>query len=151
VTNNDVARIYRLALENPYGTGEGTALAGLGEQLPFDDFLLALERGDSTFVRTGASSLPKAFGLRQNYPNPFNPSTTISYTVPEGSHQVMLEVFDIRGRLVRVLADREQPQGSYSVVWDGTNESGARVASGVYFSRMRSGGFSAVRKMVLIK
>ena len=146
----DAAAIYQLALVDPYGDGSGTLLAGSDENMPFEELLRALERGDSSAV-AGVSSLPRAFSLSQNYPNPFNPSTTISYTLPEGMHRVSLEVFDIRGRMVRTLVDREQEQGAYNVVWDGSSTSGQKVASGVYFSRLRAGSYSSVRKMVLVK
>jgi hypothetical protein len=96
--------------------------------------------------------LPRAFSLEQNYPNPFNPSTTIRYNVQQGNtDRVVLEVFDLQGRLVRTLADGVKEGGSYSVFWDGTDQMGRGAASGVYFSRLRSGIFSQTRKMVLLK
>ncbi len=96
--------------------------------------------------------LPRAFALEQNSPNPFNPSTTISYSVPEGYRgTVSLEVFDLRGRLVKVLAEGVRPAGSYTVFWDGRDRDGAAVASGSYLCRMRAGSFSQTRKLVLLK
>jgi len=98
------------------------------------------------------AELPKAFALSRNMPNPFNPSTTISYTVPENENiRVTLEVFNMRGMRLRKLVDEERGPGVYSVIWDGTDEKGARVSSGVYFYRLRAGDFVKVRKMVLIK
>jgi len=97
-------------------------------------------------------TLPKAFSLRQNSPNPFNPSTTISYSVPEDqSVQVSLKVYDLRGRLVCTLVNEERQPGTYSVFWDGRDESGQQVSSGVYLYRMRAGEFTQTRKMVLVK
>jgi len=100
-------------------------------------------------------SLPRSFALEKNYPNPFNPSTTITYSVPSSAgaafHQVALEVFDLRGRRVAVLASGAHEPGTYSVVWQGRDESGRPLPSGVYFSRLRSGSFSQTRKMVLVK
>lgn len=99
-----------------------------------------------------SAALPRAFELGQNYPNPFNPSTMISFSVAEGNREkVSLEVFDLRGKLVRRLVDSEKDGGRYSVFWDGTDASGQRAPSGVYFYRLRAGGFSQVRKMVLLK
>ncbi len=96
--------------------------------------------------------LPKAFTLGQNAPNPFNPSTTIRYTVPEGNQEyVTLKVYDLRGQLVRTLVDRFVESGAYSVIWDGTDETGRDVSSGVYFYRMKAGDFVQTRKMVLLK
>lgn len=98
------------------------------------------------------SSLPKAFALNQNAPNPFNPATAISYSVPDGaSLAVNLTVFDIRGKLVRTLVSEVKNAGTYTVFWDGTNESGTKVSSGVYFYRMKAGSFVQTRKMVLLK
>lgn len=99
---------------------------------------------------TPGSGLPRAFALSQNAPNPFNPSTTIQYSVSEAAH-VKLAVFDIRGRMIAALVDREVQAGNYSVQWDGRDTAGRQVASGVYFYRMQAGSFSNIRKMVLLK
>ncbi|HUU28764.1 MAG TPA: CARDB domain-containing protein [archaeon] len=102
--------------------------------------------------QAGKPGMPKAFSLSQNFPNPFNPSATIGYGVPEGgSGQVRLRVYDIRGNLVRTLVDKIKEAGYYAVTWDGTDERGLKVSSGVYFYRMQAGGFIQTRKMVLLK
>ncbi|MEA2063527.1 MAG: T9SS type A sorting domain-containing protein, partial [Gemmatimonadota bacterium] len=101
-----------------------------------------------------SSQLPEAFDLAQNSPNPFNPSTTISYTVPfseQAAVPVSIMVFDVRGKQVVELVNKVQGPGVYSVLWDGTNASGGRVSSGVYFYRLRAGDYSENRKMVLLK
>jgi hypothetical protein len=96
--------------------------------------------------------LPKAFALSQNYPNPFNPSTTIAYDIPEGDNvQVQLKVYNMRGQLVRTLVDESKSEGSYQIQWDGTDNYGRRVSSGVYFYRIKAGEFSKTRKMVILK
>ena len=99
------------------------------------------------------ASLPKAFSLAQNSPNPFNPSTTISYAIPESSIEVAvkLSVFNIRGQVVKTLVNESQAPGAYLVGWDGTSDTGQRVASGVYFYRLEAGGFISTRKMVVLK
>jgi flagellar hook assembly protein FlgD len=90
--------------------------------------------------------------LGQNYPNPFNPVTTIEYWVPGGSRTaVSLVVYDVRGARVRTLVNGEKAAGRYAVVWDGHNDAGAPVASGVYFYRMAAAGFTDTRKMLLVK
>jgi len=97
-------------------------------------------------------ALPKAFSLSQNTPNPFNPSTTINYSVPEGASVIVsLKVYDIRGRLVRTLADGSREPGTHTVLWDGTDESGQQASSGIYIYRLRAGDFVQTRKMVLLK
>ncbi|MDH4035875.1 MAG: C25 family cysteine peptidase [Candidatus Krumholzibacteria bacterium] len=90
--------------------------------------------------------------LGQNYPNPFNPVTTIEYWVPGGSrNRVSLVIYDVRGARVRTLVDREKAAGRYAAQWDGRNDAGAPVSSGVYFYRMVAGGFENTRRMVLLK
>ena len=99
------------------------------------------------------ASLPKAFALSQNHPNPFNPSTTINYQVPDGvgSLYMTLSVYDIRGKLVRTLTEGLKGPGSYSAFWDGTDNSGRQIGSGVYFYRFSSAKYNATRKMILLK
>ncbi|HUU26381.1 MAG TPA: FlgD immunoglobulin-like domain containing protein [archaeon] len=98
------------------------------------------------------SGAPKAFSLEQNAPNPFNPSTTISYTVPEGSGGILtLKIYDLRGRLVCTLVDGLRGAGSYTVFWDGNDDRGRAAASGVYLYRLEARDFIGVRKMVLLK
>jgi hypothetical protein len=90
------------------------------------------------------------FALHANRPNPFNPSTTISYELATRDH-ASLRVYDVRGALVRTLFDGDRASGEGSIVWDGRDDDGAYVASGVYFYRLTSGDFARTRKMVLLK
>jgi hypothetical protein len=90
----------------------------------------------------------KAFTLNC-YPNPFNPVTRIQYTMPKAGH-LSLKVYNMKGELVRTLID-EHVASSGAVLWDGTDEHGARVGSGVYFSRAETGGQVRIKKMALIK
>ncbi len=96
-------------------------------------------------------SIPKRFELYQSAPNPFNPTTLIRYDVPPPGGVVTLRIYDVAGRLVRTLADGVHSSGSMTVVWDGRNERGEQVASGLYFYRMVAQGFSQTRKTVLIR
>jgi hypothetical protein len=92
-----------------------------------------------------------SFKLSQNYPNPFNPNTKIQFSVPE-TEKVRLEVYDIQGRIVRTLVDYElYNQGQYEVGWDGMDNKGNRVTSGVYFAKMKAGNFVQTKKMVMAK
>jgi len=88
--------------------------------------------------------------LLRPYPNPFNPSTTIAFTL-KNAGRVKLDIYDIRGRLVKTLLDESMGVGPHEVQWLGKNRQGGRVASGVYFARMRSGGHEAIKRMMLIK
>jgi len=92
-----------------------------------------------------------AFDLRQNAPNPFNPATTISFVVPAGGANVSLRIYDTAGRLVRTLVDRFEPSGTREVTWQGRNDQGQPVSSGVYFYRLTAPSFSETRKMVLLR
>jgi flagellar hook assembly protein FlgD len=91
--------------------------------------------------------------LGQNYPNPFNPVTRIEYWVPGGAAQsrVDLVIYDVRGARVRTLVAGEKVSGRYAVDWDGRNNDGTPVSSGVYFYRMTAGSFADTRRMVLLK
>jgi len=98
--------------------------------------------------------IPGSFSLSQNYPNPFNPSTTIRYTVPGGgvsNRTVELQVFSLHGRLVRTLVRSTQEPGQYSVHWNGTDNGGLDVPSGLYIYRLNVGEESITRKMALLK
>jgi hypothetical protein len=90
--------------------------------------------------------------LSQNYPNPFNPSTRITYYVPEGGVQrVSLVVYDVSGSRVKTLVDDKRSGGKYTVEWNGRNDAGESVASGVYFYRLVEANYTATKKMLLIK
>jgi hypothetical protein len=96
-------------------------------------------------------SEPATYKLEQNYPNPFNPSTRLTFSLPK-RELVDLAIYDVHGRLVRTLVDyREHSAGTYAVDWDGTNNDGKNVASGVYFSRMQAGTYSTTKKLSLVK
>ncbi len=96
------------------------------------------------------TAVPVRYSLLQNYPNPFNPVTTIGYSVPEQS-KITLTVFDIRGEEVMKLLNKEKPPGNYEVLWNGLNESGNPVSTGVYFARLEAREFSQTIKMVYLK
>ena len=88
--------------------------------------------------------------LEQNQPNPFNPSTTIRFTIPSRG-SATLAIYDAEGRLVRMLLNEVVPAGTTAVQWDGRNDAGSTVTSGVYFYRLASGKFTASRKMLMLK
>lgn len=90
------------------------------------------------------------YELAQNYPNPFNPSTTISFALPQNG-QVKLAVYDLTGQLVKTLVNGDMPAGSHRVVWNGKNERGNQVASGVYLYKLQANGFVAHKKLILMK
>jgi hypothetical protein len=103
-----------------------------------------------TGMRRNERSLPARFALHQNAPNPFNPTTVIPYDLPSPAH-VTLKLYSVDGRLVRTLQDGSQNAGFYRPQWDGTDNRGEHVSSGVYFCRLTAGAFVATNKMVLLK
>ena len=96
------------------------------------------------------SMIPTEFSLKQNYPNPFNPETHICYDLAKAS-KVRLVIYSINGKLIRVLEDNNVEAGSYQTLWDGRNEFGEKVASGLYFCHIQTGENRAVRKIVMVK
>ncbi len=102
----------------------------------------------------GGPGIPLSLVLSQNYPNPFNPSTSIRYTVPEGADEnseVELQVYTIHGQLVRTLVQGTQSPGNYTIHWNGTNNSGINVPSGLYIYRLNVDDRSISKKMTLLK
>ncbi len=101
------------------------------------------------------AEIPEQFELLQNYPNPFNPTTQIGFRIPPGGRSefgmVDLTIYDITGRLVKTLVNENRAAGNYSVQWDGTNQFGQQVGSGVYFYRLETVGYTATRKMLLVR
>ena len=88
--------------------------------------------------------------ITSNYPNPFNPETTIRFDLARGGRTV-LTVHDVRGRLVATLIDEDLPSGVHHVRWDGANDEGRSVASGIYFCRLAGDGGDSSTKLVLLK
>jgi hypothetical protein len=113
-----------------------------------DEFTL---NGTMTAVEpdTGNPS-PREFALYGAYPNPFNPSTTISFMIPEASH-VDLSIYTAVGRKVRTLVRGKLDAGRFGYAWDGRNNAGRRLSSGLYFYRLRSGDKTLSKKILLLR
>jgi len=94
--------------------------------------------------------VPAEFRVHQNYPNPFNPNTTIKYDLPEAG-PVTLEIYNLLGQRVRTLVSDHREAGYHQAPWDGTNDAGTKVGSGMFFYRLVAGDYTAVRKMLLLK
>jgi len=129
-------------------------------------YVLITYRKQDAVREWGDYSLPVEFDLEQNFPNPFNASTTVRYTLPQVIGErfkvkggpntsrlipITLKIYNILGKEVRRLVSEEQRVGRYEVVWDGKDEQGKDLASGVYFCKLEYGGFIAVRKLVLLR
>ena len=102
--------------------------------------------------QNGNPQIVQEFSLEQNYPNPFNPETTIRYSLNNArAENTRLIVYNSLGQIVRTLVDAKQPAGEYQVTWDGKNNSGQQVASGIYYYQLTSGEMQSVQKMILIR
>ena len=96
------------------------------------------------------ASVPSEYSLVQNYPNPFNSSTEIEFAL-KASERVEIRVYSILGQVVKTLADRQYPEGTHRVVWDGTDNDSHQMASGIYLYRIVAGSYVESKKMVLLK
>ena len=140
IWDNDKQRTYRTV--DLFNFSPGSHKGTIKEPVPMTQTTLAL--GDPDFI-------PETYMLSQNYPNPFNPTTVIGYGLPEES-QVTIVIYNIRGQVVKTLAQRTLHQpGYYRVTWDGTNQFGNPLASGMYIVRMQTKAYTKIRKMVLIR
>jgi len=117
-----------------------------------------VQNGSDVKEETGDREKPSEFALSQNYPNPFNQSTKIEFTLAKSGF-INLNIYDILGRKIRSLISEKVSSGYKSVLWDGKNDSGKDVASGIYFYQLKvenpaSGGvgdFTDAKKLVLLK
>ena len=96
------------------------------------------------------NDVPVEFTLSQNSPNPFNPSTTISFSLPE-SHFTSLCIYNISGQKIRELVTGTMTEGTHTVQWDGKDDSGRTVSSGIYIARLTAGKLSTSKSMLLVK
>lgn len=113
------------------------------EAISMDEEVISTER-------TSAELPPFILTLHPNFPNPFNPETTIPFTIPERGN-LLIEVYDIRGRLVRTIFEDIAEKGYGEVTWDGRNNQGRAVESGIYFYRLKYGDKVMGEKAVLLR
>jgi hypothetical protein len=130
-----------------------------GDEVLLDYFGTILERNETGQIKStgkrwsrgqSEGALPSGFELGQNYPNPFNPTTTITFSMPKPG-RCTIDITNVLGQRVKTLLNSEFPAGNHSVTWDGTDATGSKVASGIYFYRLHAGDFSATKKMLLMK
>jgi hypothetical protein len=165
----DVASCQRVFVVNEKGrstlTGGDSPFSNVGDNnnvkaADTDPVLLAtgsslakefeVEEPEEDESEVAKSEVITDYVLEQNYPNPFNPSTIIIFALPEAT-EVSLKIYDVAGQLVQTLVAGVVQAGRRQVVWDGTNQNGVKVASGVYFYQLRAGEFKQVRKMSLVR
>ncbi|KPJ60115.1 MAG: hypothetical protein AMJ46_08395 [Latescibacteria bacterium DG_63] len=132
--------VYTLFVCDNEGDGTGSY------ELSWNGFF----RGGSIGVDPPPKPVPQEYRAHQSYPNPFNPLCNIRFEIPKAG-RVSLRIFDVSGSLVRTLVDGWKEPGSYREVWNGTNQRGDELPSGVYFYCLESGNFVATKKMVLLR
>ncbi|MCP4726984.1 MAG: T9SS type A sorting domain-containing protein, partial [bacterium] len=139
-TENYADGDYRLIVEafDAYGNSD------------IDSIDVKFRNGIISSVQDDNNSIPDEYILKQNYPNPFNSGTMIEFTLPAVS-DVVLKVYDLLGREVKTIASGNYPKGTHRLSWNGTNELGSPVGSGVYICRLKAGNRTQFRKMVMIK
>ncbi|MCP4583213.1 MAG: T9SS type A sorting domain-containing protein [candidate division Zixibacteria bacterium] len=147
---------YTIELEGWAGPGNDEVYVGLqfisddiGDHYGVlaDDITIRIEQATSV---SSTDQLPESFVLQQNYPNPFNMNTIIEFALPQSS-SVSLDIYDILGRKVTRLIDTDLNSGIHRIRWNGRNENGESVTSGVYFYRLAYNDFSEIKSMTMIK
>ncbi|MFC1887186.1 T9SS type A sorting domain-containing protein [Candidatus Cloacimonadota bacterium] len=117
----------------------------------YDGGISAIIEVEFTYSGTGADDgIVLRTKLHGNYPNPFNPTTTISYSL-KNSSKVSLEIYNVRGQLVRILVDDVMEAGPQQSEWNGKDDANNKVSSGVYFYKLNAGDYSSTKKMILLK
>jgi len=145
------ARRQLVVLDTTWDDRNGSAVYGLANGV--SEITPGFHRG---FIGIGVGvdgeviNTPQAFSLNQNYPNPFNPETNIEFNLPS-EQNVTLMVFNLLGQQVRTLVNGTMGAGTHSVIWDGRNDDGVNVPSGIYFYKMITPEFSQTNKMALIR
>ena len=144
-----------LAVDDMHGLDPAMIQAWIERAQTEDDGSIAFQRGIARLQQLLTLLIPEKTVLLANYPNPFNPETWIPYQLAEPS-EVRIGIYDVRGSLVRQLDLGHQSAGMYTTrsraaYWDGTNDIGEKVSSGVYFCTLTAGDFSATLKMLILK
>jgi len=141
-----VTTMFYVDMNVPAGTHTYHATALYNEEFesePSNEVEIDMVDADDTIV-------PTVTELRGNYPNPFNPETTIAFSLKNASH-VTIEIFNIKGEKVRTLVDKELHAAYHNIVWDGRDNRGRLVSSGIFFYRMKTDEYNNVRKMIMMK
>ena len=108
--------------------------------------LKSITRTESSEIK----AIPVSFALQQNFPNPFNPSTEIRFDLPENDN-VTLAVYNMMGQKIKTLTSGNMSPGYHSIIWNGTNDAGVKVATGMYFYSINTNSFQSIKKMLFLK
>ncbi len=124
--------------------------ASTADQIYIGAVGVLLSQPNTSMNEKSQSGLPEKFRLEQNYPNPFNPETKIDYYL-NSSNNVKINIYDVNGALVKTLLNEEQEGGPKSVIWNGKDNNGKIVSSGVYFYQVQVGKYLEAKKMIMLK
>jgi len=145
-------RSQLVVLDTVFDSRSGSCILGLKDGRT--EITPAVQRGFISIGVVGVdptnTEIPTEFALNQNYPNPFNPETNISFSLPK-EQNVSLVVFNLLGQQVRTLVNTSLSAGIHTSTWDGRNDEGANVPSGIYFYRLNTSEFSQTNKMVMVR
>jgi len=133
--------------------GTGTLVGNIGYQNVVG--LAYSINGDPNSVKGTGAGIPESYSLSQNYPNPFNPETRIKFSLPVSS-KVTVRVYNLLGEVIRTLVNNEYEAGDHNILWNGRDEKGKGVSSGIYFYKIKANGtngseYSDIKKMILMK
>jgi len=152
-----VFRLYDSILDGDWTVVEGLGVSGYGFEGGYGLLVGAIVNGrvygDTTVSvkeKEAQKIMPETITLYQNYPNPFNFSTHIRYELPKGG-EVILRIFNINGELVKTIVNQSQEGGEYEVIWNGSNEAGKEVASGIYLCQLQVGNQRRAKRLLLLK
>jgi len=152
IPDNIMFVLYDTRRDNAYEIKRGKKLTLPDIPTP-DGIKYNLIVGDKNYIELQGlelSLMPDRFQVGQNYPNPFNPSTRIDFSLPV-PQKTELEIYNILGQKIRTLVDEQLPAGNHSYQWDGVNDEGRSVGSGIYFYRLKTEKFTGSKKMMLVK
>jgi hypothetical protein len=134
------------------GFSEDATTVAVGDGQDALNVTLEMQTDNVTDVGSGDDgATPKSFALFQNYPNPFNPETTIKYQLSQTA-EVTLKIFNLLGQEVRTLVNQQQAAGAYSLIWDGKDNFGQQVSTGIYIFQLDAGdAFKMSKRMIMVK
>ncbi|MFO7889680.1 MAG: FlgD immunoglobulin-like domain containing protein [bacterium] len=118
----------------------------------FGDMLTVVEKlqaSKQTGVKENKHTVPEGYLLHQNYPNPFNPATTITYSIPEAAN-IQVSIYTMKGTKIKTYVTDHKNAGQYSIVWNGKNDSGYDVSTGVYLITLQANEYTATKKVMLL-
>ena len=141
-----------MLFSNFFGLNQGSnsiKISSAAGGVVIDKIQFLLDKGSIT---TGVEdkNIPTNFVLKNNYPNPFNPTTTIEFSLRQ-TQNVKFAIYNIMGQRIKTLVDKKYSAGNHRIQWNGTNNLGNKISSGVYLGRMESGDFTKTIKLILMK